>query len=215
MLERFRMKKCSSSPVPIQKGDKFSLNQCPKNELECKQMNDIPYALIVGSLMYAQTCTRQDISFAVWMLGRYQSNLGMDHWKVAKKVLWYLQGTKYHILTYRRSDHLDVIRYSDSDYADCVDTRKFTFGYLFLFAGGEISWKREKQSVIAASTMKAEFLACFEATVQASWLRNVILGLGLVDSISKPLKIYCDNTATIFFSKNDKYSKDAKHMELK
>ena len=39
--------------------------------------------------------------------------------------------------------------------------------------------------------------------------------LGVVDSIVKPLKIYCDNTATILFSKNDKYSKGAKHMELK
>ena len=63
--------------------------------------------------------------------------------------------------------------------------------------------------------MEAECVACFEATVQANRLWNFISGLGLVDSISKPLKIYCDNTATIFFSKNDKYSKGAKHMELK
>jgi len=41
-------------------------------------------------LMYAQTCTRPDISFAVGMLGRYQSNPGLDHWKAAKKVLRYL-----------------------------------------------------------------------------------------------------------------------------
>ena len=83
----------------------------------------------------------------------------MDYWKAAKKVLRYLQGTKDHMLTYRRSDHLDVIGYSDSDYAGCVDTQKFTFGYLFLFAGGEISWNSAKQSVIAASTMEAEFVA--------------------------------------------------------
>ena len=63
--------------------------------------------------------------------------------------------------------------------------------------------------------MEAEFVACFEATVQANWLRNFISGLGVVDSISKPLKIYCDNSAAVFFSKNDKYSKGAKHMELK
>ena len=63
--------------------------------------------------------------------------------------------------------------------------------------------------------MEAEFVACFEATIQANWLRNFILGLGVVDSIAKPLKIYCDNSAAVFFSKNDKYSKGAKHMELK
>ena len=129
-----------------------------------------PYASIVGSIMYAQTCTRPDISFVVGMLGRYQSNPGLDHWKAAKKVLRYLQGTKNHMLIYRRSNQLEVIGYSDSDYAGCIDTRKSTFGYIFLLAGGAISWKSAKQYVIAASTMEAEFVACFEATIQESWL---------------------------------------------
>lgn len=43
----------------------------------------------------------------------------------------------------------------------------------------------------------------------------MILGLGIVDSIERPLRIYCDNSAAVFFSKNDKYSKGAKHMDLK
>jgi len=63
--------------------------------------------------------------------------------------------------------------------------------------------------------METEFVACFKAIVQANWLWNFISGLRVVDNISKPLKIYCDNSTTIFFSKNDKYSKGAKHMELK
>ena len=71
VLERFIMDKSSASLVPIQKGDKFSLMQCPKNDLKRKQMEDIPYASIVGSLIYAQTCTRLDISFVVGMFGRY------------------------------------------------------------------------------------------------------------------------------------------------
>uniref|UniRef100_A0A6N2M754 Retrovirus-related Pol polyprotein from transposon TNT 1-94 n=1 Tax=Salix viminalis TaxID=40686 RepID=A0A6N2M754_SALVM len=215
VLKRYGMDKCSIGKAPIQKGDQFSKMQCPKNELERKEMERIPYASVVGSLNYVQTCTRPDISFAVGMLGRYQSNPGMDHWKAAKKVLRYLQGTKEYMLTYRRSANIEIIGYSDSDYAGCVDTRKSTFGYLFLLAGGAVSWKCGKQSVIATSTMEAEFVACFEATVQAMWLRNLISGLGIVDSIAKPLRIYCDNSAAVFFSKNDKYSKGAKHMEIK
>ena len=97
--------------------------QCPKNELEYTKMERIPYASIVGSLMYAQTCTKLDNIFAIRILGRYQSNLGLDYWKVAKKVLRYLQGTKDHMLTYRISDHLEVIGYLDSDYVRCVDAR--------------------------------------------------------------------------------------------
>lgn len=107
------------------------------------------------------------------------------------------------MLTYRRTNQLEVIGYSDSNFAGCVDTRKSTFGYLYLLGGEAISWKSAKQSVIAASTMEVEFVACFEATVQGNWLRNFISGLGIVDSIVRPLKIYCDNSAAVFFSKND------------
>ena len=85
------MKKYAPGVIPIQKDDKFSLNQYPKNDVERKAMESIPYASVVGSLMYAQTCTRPDISFAIGILGRYQSNPSMDHWKAAKKVLRYLQ----------------------------------------------------------------------------------------------------------------------------
>jgi hypothetical protein len=215
VLERFGMSKCSPGVVPVQKGDKFNLMQCSKNDVERKDMESIPYASVVGSLMYAQTCTRPDISFAVGMLGRYQSNPGREHWKAAKKVLRYLHGTKDYMLMYRRSNELEVIGYSDSDFAGCIDTRKSTFGYLFMLAQGTISWKSAKQTIVASSTMEAEFVACFEATVHALWLRNFISGLAVVDTISKPLQIYCDNSAAVFFSKNDKYSKGAKHMELK
>ena len=86
VLERFWMKDCSPSVSPIVKGDRFNLNQCPKNDLEMEQMKNIPYAFAVESLMYAQVCTRPDIAFAVGMLGRYQSNPGLDHWRAAKKV---------------------------------------------------------------------------------------------------------------------------------
>ena len=61
------------------KGDKFSLNQCPKNDFEVKEMQKIPYASVVGSLMYAQVCTCLDIAYIVGMLGRCLSNPGIDH----------------------------------------------------------------------------------------------------------------------------------------
>ena len=63
--------------------------------------------------------------------------------------------------------------------------------------------------------MEAEFVACFEATIHGLWLRNFISGLGIVDTIAKPLKIFCDNSAAMFFSKNDRYSNGTKHMEIK
>ena len=170
ILERFRMKDCSPSVAPVVKGDRFDLSQCPKLNIEKEQMANIPYASAVGSLMYAQVCTRPDIAFAVGMLGRYQSNPGLDHWRAAKKVMRYLQGTKNLMLTYRRSDNLEVVGYSDSDFAGCVDSRKSTSGYVFMLAEGAISWRSAKQTLVATSTMEAEFVSCFEATLQGIWL---------------------------------------------
>ena len=42
VLERFNMKNCSSSVAPILKGDRFDLNQCPKNDFEWEHMKSIP-----------------------------------------------------------------------------------------------------------------------------------------------------------------------------
>ena len=53
LLERFRMKDCSPSVAPIVKGDKFSLKQCLENKLQREHMTNIPYASIVGCLIYA------------------------------------------------------------------------------------------------------------------------------------------------------------------
>ena len=215
VLERFNMSTCSPGEVPIVKGDKLTKLQCPKNELERSQMKDVPYASAVGSLMYAQVCTRPDLAFAISVLGRFLSNPGMHHWTAAKKVMRYLQRTKDFMLTYRRSDLLEVVGYADADFAGCSDDLKSTSGFVFMLAGGAISWKSVKQTLTASSTMQAEFVACYEATIQAVWLRNFISGLQIVDSISKPLTIYCDNSAAVSFSKNNKRSSGSKHMEIK
>ncbi|WKA02171.1 hypothetical protein VitviT2T_020389 [Vitis vinifera] len=215
VLERFRMNNCSPSVSPIVKGDRFNLNQCPKNDLEREQMKNIPYASAVESLMYAQVCTRPDIAFAVGMLGRYQSNPGIDHWKAAKKVMRYLQGTKDYKLMYRRTSNLEVVGYSDSDFAGCVDSRKSTSGYIFILAGGAISWRSVKQTMTATSTMEAEFISCFEATSHGVWLKSFISGLRVMDSISRPLSIYCDNSAAVFMAKNNKSGSRSKHIDIK
>ena len=87
-------------------------------------------------------------------------------------------------MTFKHTDQLNVIGYSDSDFVGCVDTRKSTSGYIFLLSGGAISWRSTKQTLVALSTMEVEFVACYEATTQTLWLRNFIIGLKIVDSKS-------------------------------
>ena len=58
-------------------------------------------------------------------------------------------------------------------------------------------------------------MACFKATIQAFRLWNYTSGFGIIDSVAGLLRIYCENFVVVFFSKDDKYSKGAKHMDLK
>jgi len=69
------------------------------------------------------------------------------------------------MLMYKRTDCLEVIDYSDSDFVGCVDSRKSTSDYIFMLADGVVSWRSVKQTLIATSTMEAEFVSCFEATL--------------------------------------------------
>ena len=56
------------------------------------------------------------------------------------------------MLTYKKTENLEVVGYSDADFAGCVDTKKSTSGCVFMLANGAISWKSSKQSLTAAST---------------------------------------------------------------
>ncbi|RVW72199.1 Retrovirus-related Pol polyprotein from transposon TNT 1-94 [Vitis vinifera] len=180
VLSRFGMSNCALGNTPVAKGDKFSLHQCPKNELEKKDMERFPYASVVGSLMYAQVCTHPDIVYIVGI-----------------------------------SSHLEIVGYSDSNFAGCLERKRSTSGYIFMLAGGAISWKSVKQTLIASSTMEVEFIACYEASNHGIWLRNFVTQLRIVDGIEKPLRINCDNKVAELYTKNNRSSSKSKHIDIK
>jgi hypothetical protein len=111
-----------------------------QNQYEIDEMKAVPYASAIGSLMYAQVCTRPDLVFVIGMLGRYQKNPVKSHWDGVEKTLRYLQDVKGIMLTYKKSDApLEIVGYSDSDFAGCLDTEKSTSGYIFTLTNGAIS----------------------------------------------------------------------------
>ena len=69
------------------------------------------------------------------------------------------------MLTYLHTDILEVVGFSDSDYAGCVDDKKCTSGYIFMMVEGVVSWKSVKQTLTTSSTMEAEYVACYELLV--------------------------------------------------
>jgi hypothetical protein len=106
-------------------------------------MESIPYAQVVGSLMYAMTSTRLNICYAVGLVSIYQSNLGKTHWRVVKRIFRYLQSTKNMGLCFCMS-YLEIVGFTDTDFGGDADDRKSISGYVFLFGGTTVSWSSKK-----------------------------------------------------------------------
>ena len=84
-----------------------------------------------------------------------------------------------------------------------------------MFSDGAVSWRSAKQTLIATSAMEVEFISCFEATSHGVWMKSFISGLRIVDSISRQLKVFCDNSAAVFLAKNNKSESRSKHIDIK
>jgi hypothetical protein len=117
------------------------------------------------------------------------------------------------MLTYERSDSLEIVGYLDSDFVGCLDTDRFTSGYVFKLAGGAISWSSSKQTVMTSSMIYAEFVACYEAMGQTMRLKKFVPGV--VDNIERQLKLYCDNELAVLYAHNNKKTKAVKHINIR
>jgi len=88
------MQDCKPVKVSIHVEARLIVEQCPRTQEEIEDMACVPYASVVGSLMYVMVCTQIEISHVVGVLSRYMSIPGKEHWTVVKRVFKYLCGKK-------------------------------------------------------------------------------------------------------------------------
>jgi len=176
------------------------------------------FARILGKLQFLANCTRPDISFTVNQLAAYTANPSLQHVTALKRVLRYLAGTKNLGITYskppinyRNNSNL-FYGYADAAFANHND-QKSTSGYVFLAAGGVITWKSKKQTTIALSTTEAEYIALSEAGREASWLRNLYGELRYCQI--SPTIIKGDNDGSVSMEKNQQFHHRSKHIGIR
>jgi hypothetical protein len=95
-----------------------------------------PYRSLVRNLMYIAVATCPDISYAVGRLSSFLDCYRLEHWEAAIRIVRYLKGTCTHALTLGGKNSLALMGYSDSDYANCVDTSRSIGGYCFTLGSG-------------------------------------------------------------------------------
>ena len=214
VLARFSMQNSKKGQLQTRHGIVLSKEQCPTTPQEEEDMRRVPYASVVGSLMYAMLCTRPDICYAIGIVSRYQSNPGLAHWIAVKHILKYLMRTRNYMLIYSGVD-LNPMGYTDSDFMSDKDNRKSTSGSVFTLGGGVVVWRSVKQSSIADSTMEAEYIAACEAANKAVWLKKFVTDMEVVRNMDKPIVLYCDNNRAVANSKEPSSHKRGKHIERK
>ena len=80
------------------------------------------------------------------------------HWIAAKHILRYLAGTVDYGLDYRRSGGVDLVGFTDSDWAGNASDQKSTFGCCFRLGSTIVSWFIRKQKSVALSCAEAEYM---------------------------------------------------------
>ncbi|GKC89432.1 zinc finger, CCHC-type containing protein, partial [Tanacetum coccineum] len=177
-------------------------------------VSQLEYSRVIGCLMYARTCTRPDIAFAVGKLSRYTSNPGTQQRQAIQRVLKYLKKTMDYRLVY--SGYPSVLKgYTDASWINNTEDNLSTIGWVFLLTSGAISWASKKQTCIAGSTMDSDFVALVAAGKEAEWLKNLLLEIPLWVKPMAPISIRCDSAATLAKAYSQMYNGKSRHLGVR
>jgi hypothetical protein len=190
------------------------------------------YQSIVGSLMYAANITRIDVCFITNALARYMAAARVQHMRAAVRVLQYLHETKKRCIRFQQRDEqgtavqgsgggtaLNIVVYSDSDWASCLDSRRSTSGVVVTINGLPILWTSKRQKTVALSSCEAEYMAMAEAAKEALWLRHLLTQLQVLSSgyvlVNPLLVMKVDNSSAVQLSADTGINNKSKHIAIR
>lgn len=142
-------------------------------------------------------------------------NMGKEHWMAVKRVLCYLRSTSNFELYYESmksskgqlASELKCFVNADQRYD--INSRMPTSGYVVSLFGGAVSWMSKRQSMIALSTTKVEYMALTHAAKKVIQMRRLCKELCFTQ---RGVNIGCDNQSALFLVKNTRFHARTKHI---
>ncbi|GJU07047.1 ribonuclease H-like domain-containing protein [Tanacetum coccineum] len=180
ILEKAHMVSCNPSRTHVDIESKLGVDGDPVSDLTL-------YRSLAGSLQYL-TFTRSDISYAVQQVCLHMHDPREPHLSALKRILRYVQGTLNYGLQLFSSSTIDLVAYSDADWASCPTTRRSTLG------------------------AEAEYRGVANVVVETCWLGNLLRELHT--PLSSATLVYCDNVSAVYLSSNPVQHQRTKHIEI-
>lgn len=176
-------------------------------------METIPYASVVGSLMYVMICTRHDLAYAISLVSRFMSNPDKKHWMDLKWILRYVKGSVNLVMSFSRcrEEQEMVTKYVDTDFVGITETMKSLNVYVFTLYATSVSWKPMLHPVVALSTTEAEYISITEGAKEGIWFQGFLNDLGFSQD---SMIIHCDSRVA-HLSKHQVFHEISKHIDVK
>ncbi|GJU84012.1 retrovirus-related pol polyprotein from transposon TNT 1-94 [Tanacetum coccineum] len=204
MLKKFGLKDSELIKTPISTKTKLTRDE------EGESVDNTKYRGMIGSLLYL-TASRPDIIFSVCLCARFQEDPKTSHLEAVKRIFRYIKGTMHLGLWYPKGFGIETIVYVDSDHAGDYVDRKSTSGICTFMGCCLTSCFSKKQTALAISTTKAEYVSAGKACQQALWMKQALVDYGIrLDDIP----IMYDNKG-LYLSKNPVQHSRTKHIEIR
>nr|GEW79485.1 retrovirus-related Pol polyprotein from transposon TNT 1-94 [Tanacetum cinerariifolium] len=181
-------------------------------DLSGTPVDQTKYRSMVRALMYLTT-SRPYIMHATCYCASYQAKLTEKRLTAVKQIFRYLKDTIHMGLWYLKDTGFELIDFSDSDHAGCLDCRKSTSGGIQLLGGDKlVSWSSKKQECTSMSSTEAEYVSLSACCAQVLWIRTQFIDYGFhFDKIP----MYCDSKADIAISCNPVQHSRTKHIDVR
>ncbi|XP_023764983.1 uncharacterized mitochondrial protein AtMg00810-like [Lactuca sativa] len=205
LLSRAIMENCKSVSTPMLVTEKLAQNfGTPLNDEET-----FKYRSMVGGLQYL-TLTRPDIAFPINKGCQYLSKPTNVHWEAVKRILRYVKGTISTGLCIRKSPSRLLSVFTDTNWAGCLDYRRFTGGFAVSLGHNLISWSVRKHPMVSQSSTEAEYKALANGTAEVIWIQSLLKDLGIQQDRAPVL--WCDNLGATYLTANPVFHARTKHI---
>jgi hypothetical protein len=247
IIERAKMTTCNPAKTPARPGQAYTKKDCPtteedKAELKAAGLTKEHYHTLVASLNFLVTITRDDIKFVQGKLAKYCTNPGRVHFGVLKHAMRYLKGTMDYGIEFKwkKSDEakadgpLQLEAWSDSSYADDIDTARTTLGDVIKANGATVSATSKLSQRVDSCVNHAELhaftnvagtvpdsntptdgaaTALTRTSRTVTWLRGVKAGLERRDPATMPpTPVYVDNAGVLAMIDGNTIKSANKHI---